>query len=77
MSEIARLLVVPLPVSDPLVAPVSVMSPAVSVVGSALKVRVNSVVSTEPDAPFAVRFEKMTVAGALYTTAVWGEPVIA
>ena len=61
MSEIARLLVVPLPVKAPLVAPVTVMSPAVSVVGSALKVRVRDVVLTEFDVPPAcTALEKVT-----------------
>jgi hypothetical protein len=51
MSEIARLLVVPLPINAPLVAPVTVISLAARVAGSALKVRVSDVVLAELDAP--------------------------
>jgi hypothetical protein len=45
IADIARLLALPVPVNAPLVAPVTVMSPAVKLVGSALKVSVSEVVS--------------------------------
>ena len=60
MSEIARLRRVPVPVNAPLVAPVTVMSAAVKLVGLISKVSVNAVVVTVPDVPFAVKPEKAT-----------------
>ena len=72
IAEIARLRLVPVPLKAPLVAPVTVMSLAAKVVGSALNVRVKEVVVTTPDVPFAVKPEKVTALGAAPTnTAVF------
>jgi len=51
MPEITSVRVVPLPLSAPLVAPVTVMSLAAKVVGSTSKVRVNAVESAVPEVP--------------------------
>ncbi len=58
--EIASVRVVPVPVNAPFVAPVTVMSPSAKVVGSTLKFRVNTVVVTVPDVPFADKPENDT-----------------
>ena len=62
--EIASVRVVPVPDNVPLVAPVTVMSPTAKLVGSISKVRVNSVVVTVPDVPFAVKLENATAVAA-------------
>jgi hypothetical protein len=62
--EIARVRVVSVPVKAPLVAPVTVMSPADKLVGSTSKTSVNAVVVSDPEAPFAVNAEKVTTVGA-------------
>lgn len=56
--------VVPEPLSVPFVAPVTVMSFAVSVVGLTLKVSVNAVVVTLPLEPLAVKPLQFTAVGA-------------
>src|SRR6056297_2689884 len=81
MLEIASVLVVPLPLKAPLVAPVTVMSPAARVVGSTLKVSVNPVESAVPDVPPVwTALSKVTDVGgtvvSLYTTAVCGDPLM-
>jgi len=53
--EIFKMRVVPVPVSVPFVAPVTVMSLAASAAGSALKFNVNAVVVTLPLVPLAAR----------------------
>jgi hypothetical protein len=70
MPEIARVLVNPVPVKVPLVAPVTVMLLAVKVVGSASNVSVKIVVVTEFEVPFAVRPEKVTGVAVAGNTAV-------
>src|SRR5574344_2852842 len=51
ISDIARLLVVPLPLNAPFVAPVTVMLFAVNEVGSTLNVKVKPVESATPSVP--------------------------
>ena len=60
MSEMASLRVNPVPNKAPLVAPVTVISLAARPAGSRLKVSVNSVVVTDPDAPLAASSVKVT-----------------
>lgn len=60
MADIARFLVFPEPVNAPLVAPATVISSAVKLVGSTSKASVKAVVVTDPRLPFAVRPEKTT-----------------
>ena len=60
MSDIFSVLIVPVPLRVPLVAPVTVMLLAVSEIGSSLKVNVNSVVGLVPEAPFAVNSVNVT-----------------
>jgi len=76
IAEIARVRVAPEPLKAPLVAPVTVMSLAARVVGSALKVSVKMVVVTEPDVPFAVKPEKVTAVPATFTATVLDAGVI-
>ena len=67
IAEIASVRVVPVPANVPFVAPVTVMSPTAKVVGSRLKVRVNSVVVVTADVPFAVKLEKVTATAVAAT----------
>ena len=61
ISEISRLLVVPVPVKEPLVAPVTEMLSTVKLTGSAEKVSVRDVVVEEFEAPPTwVTLEKVT-----------------
>src|SRR6056297_1064114 len=64
MSDMARLRVMPVPDNAPLVAPVTVMSLAARVVGSALKVSVNPVESAvSDDPPVWTGLSKITAVG--------------
>jgi len=74
--EIVNVRELPVPVSATFVAPVTVMLSKCSVVGSALKVRVSSVVVTLLLVPLAVMLLHETAAGALYTATTIDEGVM-
>ena len=65
IAEIVSVRVVPVLVNVPFVAPVTVMLSAVKVVGSTLNVRVNTVVVSVPDVPFAIKSENATAVAAV------------